>query len=190
MTKYLHHGIIIKVVLFQILLTEKTNKIKIMEMNKMKKIVSIALVLMMVFALATATFSAEEAVQSPGKILTITVVPVGDGTATATPDKVELANPKENTPTVTLSATDGKDPFTKWDLHCEYDIISGDLNSKTLVIRPYTDITAYAVFGENKNVPGDKDATSPKTGYPVAMAAMAIVVAMGLGIFAVKKVSE
>ncbi len=37
---------------------------------------------------------------------------------------------------------------------------------------------------------GETDGTSPKTGYPVAMAAILMMAAMGLGVYAVKKVTE
>lgn len=235
----------------------------------MKKIISVALVLMMVFAVATVSFFADNSPETPGKIkvsistegdgtaastqgsinpgdtvtltasnnsgfftkwiingdytpvegteyspvftiapttditavasfsvdednLTITTQVVGKGTATADPSKVA----KGSDATVTLTATEDGDPFVTWSLACEYEIVEGSLTSKTLVIKPYTDVVATAKFGDaGKADEGEKDGankgnTSPATGdFSVAMIAL-VLMAMGLGVFAVKKIKE
>ena len=73
--------------------------------------------------------------------LTITAAASGDGKATADPEKVK----KGSGNTVTLTAVDGKDTFSEWKLACKYDIVSGDLKSRKLVIKPYTDVHATPV---------------------------------------------
>lgn len=115
----------------------------------------------------------------------------GNGTISINPEKVL----KGSGDTVTLTATDGTDPFSQWVLACEYDIVEGTLTSKTLVIRPYTDVKVTAVFGENAPAPGpgpdgDGDSTSPKTGDNTVTVVMMILMAMAAGAFAVKKIKE
>lgn len=137
---------------------------------------------------ATASFSVEK------DYLTISVDTVGDGSVSVEPAKVK----KGSDETVTLTATEKDDPFTGWSLACEYKIIDGSLTSKTLVIKPLTDVHVTAYFG--KAVPSDSDkgtnsgnnsgSTSPATGdFSVMMIAL-VLMAMGLGVFAVKKIKE
>lgn len=132
---------------------------------------------------AIASFSVEK------DYLTIFVDNSGDGSVSANPTKVK----KGSGDTVTLTATEKDAPFTGWALACEYEIVEGSLTSKTLVIKPLTDVHATAYFG--KDVPANNSgtnggSTSPQTGdYTVAMIAL-ILMAMGLGAFAVKKIKE
>ena len=132
---------------------------------------------------AIASFSVEK------DYLTIFVDNSGDGSVSANPTKVK----KGSGDTVTLTATEKDAPFTGWTLACEYEIVEGSLTSKTLVIKPLTDVHATAYFG--KDVPANNSgtnggSTSPQTGdYTVAMIAL-ILMAMGLGVFAVKKIKE
>ena len=132
---------------------------------------------------AIASFSVEK------DYLTIIVDNSGDGSVSANPTKVK----KGSGDTVTLTATEKDAPFTGWTLACEYEIVEGSLTSKTLVIKPLTDVHATAYFG--KDVPANNSgtnggSTSPQTGdYTVAMIAL-ILMAMGLGAFAVKKIKE
>lgn len=135
---------------------------------------------------ATASFSEEE------DYLNITTSVIGDGTAVADPAKVE----KGSNDTVTLTATDGKDTFVDWTLECEYDIVSGDMKSRVLVIRPYTDVHAIAKFvGEGETVAPTQAAdnsgkTSPKTGDPLFLVIALMALMTGVGVFAVKRVKE
>ena len=133
---------------------------------------------------AVASFSEEE------DYLTINVDKKGEGNVTATPNKIA----KGSGETVTLTAEETGKAFVKWILACEYDIVEGSLTTKTLVIRPYTDINATAVFETDEPAPvpsgDDSGSTSPKTGdYSVLMIAL-VLMAMGLGAFAVKKIKE
>ena len=119
------------------------------------------------------------------------VVPDEYGDATAEPSRIA----KGSGETSTLTATEKNGGvFQEWVLECDYEIVSGDLKSKVLVIRPETDVYATAYFtkpGEEPTepkTPDKKDDTSPKTGYPL----MLIIGAMGLaligGVVATKKI--
>lgn len=119
--------------------------------------------------------------------LTISGNATGDGSWTATPNKVL----KGSGETVTLTATEANDPFVKWVLECQYDVVSGSLTEKTLVIRPYTDINVTAVFGsDTPSENPDDDNTSPKTGDNTVTFIAIVLMAMALGMFAVKKIKE
>lgn len=134
---------------------------------------------------ATAHFSEEE------DWLNVTTSVIGDGTASADPVKVK----KGSGDTVTLTAVDGKDTFVDWTLECEYEIVSGDMKSRTLVIRPLTDVHAIAKFvGEGATeavtptTKPNESGTSPKTGDPTMMIIALVMLALGLGVFTVKKI--
>lgn len=127
---------------------------------------------------ATASFSKEE------DWLNVTATAVGDGTASADPGRVK----KGSGDTVTLVATDGSDQFIKWELHCDYDVISGDVKSRVMVIRPLTDGNAIAYFSSSGNGGTSNGSTSPKTGDTLLAVLGMMVVALGLGVFAFKKV--
>lgn len=118
-------------------------------------------------------------------------VPEELGDATANPGRI-----KKNTDgTSTLTAVEENGGiFQEWVLECEYDIVSGDLKSKELVIRPYTDVYATAYFtkpGEEPTEPAksdDKGNTSPKTGYPLFFVFGAMGLAIIAGVVATKKI--
>ena len=133
---------------------------------------------------AVASFSVEK------DYLTITVKSTGDGSAAADPTKVK----KGSGDTVTLTATEKNDPFIKWELACDYEIVDGSLTSKTLVIKPLTDVNVTAVFGSDNagttSAGTNTGSTSPATGdYSVMMIAL-VLMALGLGAFAVKKIKD
>lgn len=115
---------------------------------------------------------------------------IGDGTITIDPTKIA----KGTDGTVTLTAVDGKDTFARWILACEYEIVEGSLTSRTLVIKPLTDVHVTAEFtanGEPATEPAKTDSnTSPKTGDPTFMIITMIMLAMALGTVAVKKIKE
>ena len=100
------------------------------------------------------------------------------GDATADPSRIA----KGSGDTSTLTATEKNGGvFDHWELNCEYDIVSGSLKSKTLVIRPYTDVYATAYFKTSGGgSTGKDDTTSPKTGDPI----VPVVCLMGLALFA------
>ena len=134
---------------------------------------------------ATASFSQDE------DYLTMTVSVIGDGTASVNPPKVK----KGSGDTVTFTAVDGKDTFVNWTLECEYDIVEGSLTSRTLVIRPYTDVHGIAKFvgstpDEKPTEKPNDSKTSPKTGDPLWIILGLAVLALGAGAIAVKKIKE
>ncbi len=121
-------------------------------------------------------------------------VPEEYGDATADPGRI-----KKNTDgTSTLTAVEENGGvFQEWVITGEYDIVSGDLKSKVLVIRPYTDVYATAYFtkpGETPTEPAKPDDkggnTSPKTGYPLVLVFGMMGLAMIGGIVAYKKIKE
>ena len=123
--------------------------------------------------------------------LSIIIDVLGDGSVDA-----DHATVKKNSDgTVTLVAVEKTKKFVEWILACEYEIIEGSLTTKTLTIKPLTDIHVTAVFGE-ENVPassGDNagdSSTSPKTGDASMMIIAMIMMAMFVGGFAVKKIKE
>ena len=126
--------------------------------------------------------------------LTITAAASGDGKATADPEKVK----KGSGNTVTLTAVDGKDTFSEWKLACKYDIVSGDLKSRKLVIKPYTDVHATAYFTgqgatEATQAPTEKKNTgntAPKTGDPLFIVFGLAALALCGGVLAAKKLKK
>ena len=112
------------------------------------------------------------------------------GDASADPARVK----KNSDGTVTLTASPKNGGvFNFWDIVGDYEIVSGDLKSAVLVIRPLTDIYAVAKFSkEGETVvptePSKDQPTSPKTGYPIAMVIALMGLAIFGGAFAVKKI--
>ena len=157
----------------------------------MKRIISIALVVMMVMALTVAVASAAE-VNSPveTEYYYMTVEAVGPGKATVSTDKVKVGSDE----TVTFTATEDGGKFLRWEFQCEYDVISGNVANDTstdnvVVLKPKSDIHAIAYFeGGEKPSKKDDSSSSPKTGYPL----LAVFAVMGLaactGVFAAKKI--
>gem|GEM_PF-1991811 len=113
------------------------------------------------------------------------------GNATAEPGRIK----KGSNGTSTLTATEENGGvFQHWTLECEYDIVSGDLNSKVLVIRPYTDVYATAYFAKEGETVApetpkkDDTSTSPKTGYPLFIVFGLMGLALCAGVVATKKI--
>lgn len=137
---------------------------------------------------AIASFSKEK------EMLTISGETVGNGKITINPQTVA----KNSGEAVTLTATpDPDEEFVTWNLACDYDIVSGDMTSETMVIIPYTDVLVTGVFTENGQTPaqyedGDSDSsdTSPKTGDPTLAVLVIVLMASFAGAFAVKKIRE
>lgn len=133
---------------------------------------------------AIANFRVEE------NFLNMTVSTVGHGSASVSPASVGVGSGE----LVTFTAVDGLETFSGWVLECKYDIVEGSLNSRTLVIRPYTDVHATATFGGatvSANT-GTKNtsSSSPKTGDPLFIVIGLAVLALGTGALAVKKIKE
>lgn len=157
----------------------------------MKRFVSIALVLMMVFALAVSVSAAEN--ESPKQVYVMTAEAVGDGTATANPTEVEVDENGVGKENVTFTATEAGGKFQKWELFCEYDIVSGGLDEKVLVVTPKSDIRAVAYFtGDSGDSTATKDDSNkaPKTGYPLFIVFAVMGMALVGGVVATKKIKE
>ena len=146
----------------------------------MKKIISILMILVI---LGTCTAVVAGALESPTKEQSwhITVKTDGDGSADA--DKYSII--KNEDETVTLTAKDGVDSFTEWQIDGSYTIVDGSLTSRVLTIKPSSDIVATAKFGggssSSKSSSGtNSSSTSPKTGsFTYALILTLLAVAAG-----------
>lgn len=162
----------------------------------MKKVISIALVLVMVFAL---TVSASALVSPTGKDrfgITVGQSPADGSLGNGNTDKNSVSADMDEEGNVTLTANEnGNGKFEHWEIEGDYDIIEGSLTDKTIVIRPKSDIHAVAVFkapdGSTSKVPAtNNNNTSPKTGDPLYIVLTLAVLALGAGALAVKKIKE
>ncbi len=176
----------------------------------MKKVLSIALALVMIFALSAVAF-ADEATDAteyvsptPKEYFDIVVsYEPGDGSlGDAVADTYQIIRNSDGT--VTLIATPkGEGKFDKWIIEGEYDVVEGDLTDPTITIRPKSDIKADAVFvkatsdateavNPKPTTPAkpNNSSTSPKTGDPLFLIIALAALALGTGIFAVKKIKE
>lgn len=163
----------------------------------MKKLISVALALVMIFAL-TATVAAE--VSPHGKeyyYITVDYVPTDGSLGTANSDKssVEVDNPEN----VTLTADKKNNgTFKKWIIEGEYETVSGSLTDPVMVIKPKSDIHATAYFEKPGSTPdsssassgGNDSPSSPKTGDPLWIVLGLAVIALGAGALVVKKIKE
>ena len=161
-----------------------------LEMIKMKKFVSIALVLVMMLAMAVSV-AAETSPTAP-PYYAITVKVDGKGEATTDKNKVEV---KEDVDKVTLTAIDGEETFVNWTIDGSYTVVEGDTSTRVLVIQPASDIVATAHFkGQDATevvkptTKPNEGGTSPKTGDPTMMIIALVLLAAGLGVVAVKKI--
>lgn len=132
----------------------------------MKRVISLLIV---VLILAMTSAVAVGAIESPTKanVWNITVGTEGSGTATA--DRYQITHDDEGN--ITLNAEDGNDKFVRWKITGDYTIISGDLTSRTLTIKPGSDLNAVAVFSSGQQTTSsstssgtNSGSTSPKTG--------------------------
>ncbi|MBQ6153645.1 MAG: LPXTG cell wall anchor domain-containing protein [Ruminococcus sp.] len=114
----------------------------------MKKFLALMLALMIAASLVV-TVSAATTYESPTPTdyYSITTATEGSGSASADPVKVE----KNSDGTSTLTATDNDGFFTRWIIDGSYQIVSGDLESNVIVIKPLSDITATASFSVDED---------------------------------------
>lgn len=147
-------------------------------MKKFLAVLSIVLVLVSVFA-----FAASAADSKSGSLLyKVTVVSYKAGSKT-TGDYIE------NGDTITLTASDSKYTFTGWVIDGKYEIVSGSLKSKTLTVRPLSDLLveeSYNVQGSKGYVNSNNSSKSPKTGNN----ALAGAVVLTAGAFVVMAASK
>ena len=162
----------------------------------MKKVISIALVLMMVFAL-TVSASAKRSPGAQGHFgVTVGQHPSDGSLGSGSTDKDSVIIEEDENGNVTLTAEEkGNGKFSHWEIEGDYDIIEGSLTDKKIVIRPKSDIHAVAVFknadGSTDKVPAtNNNNTSPQTGDPLYIVLALAVLALGTGALAVKKIKE
>lgn len=170
----------------------------------MKKILSVALALVMIFALAVSVAAKDSPEPKSYYIITVAWMPDDGSFGDAKTDKNKIAvEATGDDALVTLSAEQVEGIFTHWTIDGEYDVVEGDLQSKKLVIKPSTDIHAVAAFESSQSptsattVPTVKptsssssSSSSPKTGDPLYIVLGLAVLALGAGFLAVKKIKE
>ena len=123
----------------------------------------------------------------------VSVDPEGYGEASADPSRIKKSG--DGIIKLTASGINGG-KFREWLITGDYEIVEGDLNSETLVIRAFTDIYAVACFNKPGETPteapkpDDNGNTSPKTGYPLPIVFGLMALAMFGGTVAYKKIKE
>ena len=115
----------------------------------MKKIISVALVLVMLFAV-TVSVSALTSPQADEDIYSIIVDSEGNGSGTTNKNKVDITDPDEDG-IITLTADPDGDYFTLWIIDGDYDIVEGSVNDPVMKIKPKSDIHATASFRHDKD---------------------------------------
>lgn len=156
----------------------------------MKRIISVALVVMMVLALTMSVAAATT--ESPvEEYWYMSAEAVGAGKASVDPVKVL----KNSDDTVTFTATEDGGKFVKWEFQCEFEVVSGTVaadntsTDKVVVLKPKSDIHGIAYFeGGDKPEKKDDSSSSPKTGYPVLAVFGVMTLAACAGVFAAKKI--
>ena len=125
----------------------------------MKRLITIALAIVMIFALGVTVFADSSPVPKEQYSIVVTYSPSDGSLGDASADKNTVIIDPSDDGLVTLTANvkDGK--FSKWDIKGEYDIVEGSLTTPKLVIRPHSDIIANAIF-EKDGKPATPDTPS------------------------------
>ncbi len=147
----------------------------------MKKLIALICVALLVLGTAVTAFAAES--PSGDELIKITITTYKSGSAETEERTLVLGE------TITLTASESEYTFEKWQITGEYEIVSGSLTSKELVIRPLGDIDVIEVFEGvdiNSSTGSSSTDTSPQTGdaFPGFAAAIVLVAA---GAFIVMK---
>ncbi len=158
----------------------------------MKKFIAIVMALMLVASVAVFTASAAVSPTEVG-YYSMTAEAIGDGEASVTPAKIQIGSDG----TATFTATEKGGKFIKWEFHCEYDVVSGNVaedgtsTDKVVVLKPKSDIHGIAYFeGATKPASTDTGTTAPKTGDMTLVIAGFMILALGASVFAFKKIKE
>ena len=150
----------------------------------MKKFIAIIMAIMLVASVAAFTASAKES-PAPVDYYSMTAEAVGDGEASVTPAKIQIGSDG----TATFTATEKGGKFIKWELIGDYEIVSGSLTDKVVVIKPSSDVKGIAYFeGAAKAASTDTGTTAPKTGDMTLVIAGFMLLALGASVFAFKKI--
>jgi hypothetical protein len=91
--------------------------------------------------------------------------------------------------TIKFTASESQYTFEKWEISGDYEIVSGSLTSKTLVIRPKADVSVVELFKEVSTSGGSSSNTSdksPTTGDAFSVFA-ALIALISAGAFVVVK---
>ncbi len=163
----------------------------------------------MVFALASVAY-ADDATEfyspTPEEVYSIEVTyePSDGSIGDASADNYQVIKNTDGTVTLTATPKNGG-KFTEWKIDGEYEVVDGSLDSPTITIRPKSDIKAEAVFVIDGTVAPttpsgttapttapkpNNGSTSPKTGDPLFLIISLAALALGVGVFAVKKIKE
>ena len=166
-------------------------------MITMKRMISVVLALVMIFALAAVVTAKSSPVAKDFYDISVSYNPADGslGTASGDKDKVNISDPDDNGNVTLTAVKKGDGSFEKWVIDGDYDIISGSLTDSVIVIKPKTDIKATAKFAgatpDQKPTEKPNDSkTSPKTGDPLWIILGLAVLALGAGAIAVKKIKE
>lgn len=166
----------------------------------MKRIISIALALVMIFALTATVAALDSPMGKEYYKIGVSYEP-GDGSlGTAAGDKsnVKIDAVDEDGHVRLTALKKNNASFIGWDISGKYEIVSGTLKDSVIVVRPLSDIHAVAKFTDNTSTPDQQKATekpnssstSPKTGDPLLIILGLAALALGAGAFAVKKIKE
>ncbi|MBR4880756.1 MAG: hypothetical protein IKU19_02415 [Clostridia bacterium] len=144
----------------------------------MRKIFAILMVVAMLFAIAVPVSA--EISPKPLPDVEVEIVPGGG--------EITDVDNGDGTITLTVDPSKGND-FVKWEISGEYEIVSGSLTDKVIIIRPITSVKAEAVVkGEATTKPVVKPGTSsPSTGVAPAMIAVAFVASVAGAGYSFKK---
>ena len=132
----------------------------------MKKFLAALTALVFVFSMTTVAFAASS--PSGEKTFKVTITSNKSNKAETGYKSVKRGDTFE----LTANEDTDKHAFVRWEITGDYEIISGDLESADLVIRPLGDVTVKSIYedvsdgeGTDKK-PGDKNGSSksPKTG--------------------------
>lgn len=129
----------------------------------MKKIIAAALVIVMMMSLSAVAFAADSFISPSGDDFYNVTVKVKDdkgGTASSSAVTVKKGD------TVEIKAKpDSGNTFGGWTFTGEFEWVSGDANSETIVVRPLSDIVFIAEFKGAGGPEKDNGGESPETGY-------------------------
>lgn len=166
----------------------------------MKRMISVALALVMIFALAATVAAKDSPVGKDYYAIDVGYSPADGSLGTASGDKSNVkidAVGEDGTVKLTAVLKDGSE-FLGWDISGKYEIVSGTLKDSVIVVKPLSDIKAVAKFSSeaspdsssSKSGSGNDDKTSPKTADPLWIVLGLAVLALGAGALAVKKIKE
>lgn len=130
----------------------------------MKKIISLLVAVVAMLAVSVTSFAVKSPVAPPDFDVNIGGIIDQNGNSKTDTSWIKVIKDGEN---LIISVEDGyEDFFIKWIITGEYEIIEGDLNSPTLVIRPLGNITIQQVVTDINAKPNTNTDTDTNTGTP------------------------